>query len=103
MAAQSDVEREVERILAGSLPDVDLRDVTVVGAGDDGMLRLVVDHPNGVNHELCVAVTQALDEAGLRDRYGIEVSSPGPEPPLRTLEHYRAAIGSTVTLGVKGD
>jgi ribosome maturation factor RimP len=48
-------------------------------------------------------VTHALDQAGLRDRYGIEVSSPGPEPPLRTLEHYTAAIGSHVTLGVKGD
>lgn len=103
VVAQSDVEREVERILAGSLPDVDLREVVVVGTGDDRMLRLVVDHPDGVDHELCVAVTHALDQAGLRDRYGIEVSSPGPEPPLRTLEHYTAAIGSHVTLGVKGD
>lgn len=103
MTAPSDVEREVAHILAGTLPQVDLREVTVVGTGDDGMLRIVVDHPDGVDHDLCVAVTRALDEAGLRDRFGIEVSSPGPEPPLRTLEHYIQAIGSTVTLGVRGE
>jgi ribosome maturation factor RimP len=103
VAPQSDVEREVERILAGSLPNVDLREVTVVGAGDEGMLRIVVDHPDGVDHELCVAVTRALDGSGLRDRFGLEVSSPGPEPPLRTVTHYADAIGLQVTVGVRGD
>ena len=90
-------------MLASALPDVDLREVQIIGASQDRMLRLVIDHPDGVDHELCVAVTQALDDAGLRDRFGVEVSSPGPEPPLRTPEHYRAALGATICLGVKGD
>ncbi len=103
MAAQSDVEREVELILSGALPDIDLRQVTCVGHGDNAMLRVVVDHPEGVDHETCVAVTRALDTAGMRDRFGIEVSSPGPEPPLRTVEHYAAAIGSRVAISVAAD
>lgn len=103
MTVQSDVEHQVEGILATALPDVDLRECQVVGHGEDGMLRLVVDHPEGVDHDLCVAVTRALDAAGMRDRYGIEVASPGPEPPLRTLEHYRGAIGERVRVKVRGD
>lgn len=102
MAVKSEVEQQVAEIIAATTPDVDLREVQVVGRGDERMLRLVIDHPNGVDHGLCMAVTHALDGAGLRERYGIEVSSPGPEPPLRTSDHYRAAVGDRVTLGVRG-
>lgn len=94
------IEVEVEAQLARELPDVDLREVQVVGAATSGTLRVVIDHPDGVDHELCVATTRALERAGLRDRFGIEVSSPGPQPPLRTPEHYRQAIGQRVTLRV---
>jgi ribosome maturation factor RimP len=95
------VEREVEKTLAAAMPEVDLREVVVVGRGDSAMLRAVVDHPSGVDHQLCVAVTRALDGAGLLERFGVEVSSPGPKPPLRTTEHFRAALGSRVHLRVE--
>lgn len=94
------IELEVEAQLARELPDVDLREVHVVGSATDGTLRVVIDHAAGVDHALCVATTRALERAGLRDRFGIEVSSPGPEPPLRTPEHYREAIGMRVKLRV---
>ena len=94
------IEVEVEAQLARELPGVDLREVQVVGAATSGTLRVVIDHPDGVDHELCVATTRALERAGLLDRFGIEVSSPGPEPPLRTPEHYREAIGRRVALRV---
>jgi ribosome maturation factor RimP len=94
------IELEVEAQLARELPAVDLREVQVVGAATSGTLRVVIDHPDGVDHELCVATTRALERAGLRDRFGIEVSSPGPEPPLRTPAHYREAIGRRVALRV---
>lgn len=94
------IELEVEAQLARELPTVDLREVQVVGAATSGTLRVVIDHPDGVDHELCVATTRALERAGLRDRFGIEVSSPGPEPPLRTSAHYRGAIGRRVVLRV---
>lgn len=98
VVAHTGVEHEVEAALQDALPDVDLREVQVVGAHGDEMLRVVIDHPDGVTHDLCANVTHVLDRAGLRDRFGIEVSSPGPEPPLRTHDHYRQAIGSRVAL-----
>jgi len=98
VVAHTGVEREVEAALENALPDVDLREVQIVGAHGDAMLRVVIDHPDGVTHDLCANVTHVLDHAGLRDRYGIEVSSPGPEPPLRTHEHYEAAVGDPVAI-----
>jgi ribosome maturation factor RimP len=91
------IEEVVEKTLRASLPDVDLLEVAVVRRD---MLRLVVDHPDGVTHDLCASVTKALDPTGLRERFGVEVWSPGPERPLRTPEHFTGAIGSRVTVKV---
>jgi len=94
------LEREVEACLAASLPEVDLLELTVIGRGDSAMVRAVVDHPEGVNHEICERVTRAMQDVGIGDRFGIEVWSPGPEPPLRTPDHFRRAIGHRVALRV---
>jgi ribosome maturation factor RimP len=102
MGGREAVEREVELRLAADLPDVDLLEAAVVGSGPSAVLRVVVDHPAGVDHALCVEVTRALERAGLRDRYGVEVSSPGPERPLRTLAHLEAAVGERVRVSVEG-
>lgn len=90
------VEGEVDACLADAMPDVDLLEATVVGRGDGAMLRVVVDHADGVTHELCADVTRSLGDVGLLERYGIEVWSPGPERPLRTDAHFTAALGKRV-------
>lgn len=90
-----DLERRVETLLQEALPQVDLLEMTLL-ATDGGMLRLVVDHPDGVDHDVCAAVTRVLDEGGLLREYGAEVWSPGPEPPLRTAEHFARAVGRRV-------
>lgn len=95
MAGTTGLEARVEAALAAAMPEVDLLELTVLPS-QGGMLRLVVDHPAGVNHEVCAAVTRVLDEAGLLEEYGAEVWSPGPEPPLRTPEHFRRAVGRRV-------
>ena len=95
------IEQQVEELLAHALPEVDLRAVAVGGRAGSGVLTVVVDHPVRVDHDLCAQVTRVLDDAGLRDRYAVEVSSPGPEPPLRVTRHYTAAIGETVKLAVE--
>lgn len=53
-----------------------------------------VDHPAGVDHALCSRVTRLLDR--YRESYTIDVSSPGPERPLRTPAHFRTAVGHAV-------
>lgn len=97
------IEGDVERLLAATLPEVDLLEVTVGGSGDSAMLKVVVDHPAGVDHDLCAAVTDVLDDAGIRERYGIEVWSPGPQRPLRTAEHFAAAKGKRIKFWADGD
>jgi ribosome maturation factor RimP len=59
-----------------------------------------VDHPAGVDHELCVRVTDALRDY-LRE-YSVEVSSPGLDRPLRTREHFAGAVGSQVKVRMLG-
>ena len=95
VAQAQDMELLVERALAERMPEVDLLQLSVLSARG-GTLRLVVDHPDGVDHDLCAAVTRALGDAGLLEEYGAEVWSPGPEPPLRTPEHFRRAVGRRV-------
>jgi ribosome maturation factor RimP len=53
-----------------------------------------VDHAQGVDHALCVRVTEALQD--YLDEYSVEVSSPGFERPLRTKEHFERAVGQAV-------
>ena len=55
-----------------------------------------VDHPDGVDHALCQRVTRALD--AYRADYTIDVSSPGPERPLRKPSHFAAVVGRRVAL-----
>ena len=98
MQGREPIEREVEMRLAERLPEVDLLEVAVIGRGDSATLRAVIDHPAGVDHDLCARVTKVLDDAGMLDRYGVEVSSPGPERPLRTPEHFARAVGERVQL-----
>src|SRR6476469_8558328 len=55
-----------------------------------------IDHPGGVDHALCERVTRVLDD--YRSEYTIDVSSPGPERPLRKPEHFGAALGRSVSV-----
>ena len=55
-----------------------------------------VDHPDGVDHALCARVTRVLD--AYRSEYTIDVSSPGPERPLRKPDHFAHALGRRVTV-----
>lgn len=99
MVGQQELERRVETALAAAMPEVDLLELTVLPA-QGGTLRVVVDHPGGVDHGICADVTKVLEDAGLLEEYGAEVWSPGPEPPLRTPEHFRRAVGRRVRVRV---
>ena len=55
-----------------------------------------VDHPEGVDHALCARVTRLLD--AYQANYTIDVSSPGPERPLRKPEHFATVLGRRVAV-----
>jgi ribosome maturation factor RimP len=84
----SAIQADIEARLAGTEPDVEVLLAEVVGGR---LVRLYIDHPDGVTLALCERVTKLLPE--VRDRYALEVSSPGPERPLSKPDHYRRFVG----------
>ena len=84
---------EIEAALVGQFPDIEVVDVDVQG-GRGARLTVYIDRPGGVDLELCEAVTRALDD--LRERYALEVSSPGLDRPLRTPAQFARASGERV-------
>ena len=87
------LEREIAPAVERSLPGVEVLALELVSPS---RICVYVDHPGGVDHALCERVTQLLD--GYRAKYAIDVSSPGPERPLRKPAHFAAAVGSRVAV-----
>ena len=85
------LQRDVTRLVEGALPGVDVLALELTGKE---RFCVFVDHPKGVDHALCERVTSVL--RGYLDKYSVEVSSPGPERPLRTRNHFEHALGRTV-------
>jgi ribosome maturation factor RimP len=82
------LQTDIERRLAGSEPDVEVLLAEVLGGR---CLRVFIDHPDGVTLALCERVTLLLGD--LRERYSLEVSSPGTERPLTKPAHFRRFVG----------
>ena len=87
------LEREIAPAIERSLPGVEVLALELLSPS---RFCLYVDHPAGVDHALCARVTQLLD--AYRGDYTIDVSSPGPERPLRKPTHFERAVGCTVQL-----
>ncbi len=81
------LQRDIEQRLEATEPEVEV--LLVERSGDT--LRIFIDHPAGVTLALCESVTEALGD--LRERFGIEVSSPGPKRPLTKPEHFQRFVG----------
>jgi len=83
-ALQADIEARLGRYE----PDVEVLLAEVLGGRS---LRVFIDHPDGVTLGLCERVTMLLGD--LRERYSLEVSSPGSERPLSKPAHFRRFVG----------
>jgi ribosome maturation factor RimP len=86
---QDDIGPRVEHDLPGV-------EVLAVELANPDRFVVYVDHPDGVDHALCVRVTDVLRDY-LRE-YTIDVSSPGIERPLRKPAHFARALGRRVSL-----
>ena len=94
---EKELYREVSRTVTTALPGVEVLAVEVTGRE---RFCVYVDQPGGVDHALCERVSGLLRP--YNDRYSVEVSSPGPERPLRTREHFRRAEGRRVRVKTAG-
>jgi ribosome maturation factor RimP len=84
---------EIAPAVESSLPGVEVLAVELLSPS---RFCVYVDHPAGVDHALCARVTKLLD--GYRGDYTIDVSSPGPERPLRKPQHFASATGRRVAV-----
>lgn len=83
----SALQEEIETRLGTAEPDVEVLLAEVSGS----TLRLFIDHPEGVTLALCERVSGQLND--YRERYSLEVSSPGTDRPLTKPQHYSRFLG----------
>lgn len=91
-----ELQTEIEGRLQQAAPDVELVLAELV---PPGTLRVFIDHPDGVTLALCERVSGLLGE--YRDRYTLEVSSPGQDRPLTKPQHYTRFLGRRARLRLR--
>jgi len=94
----SNIQDQIESVLATAEPEVEVLLAEVLSGS---LVRLFIDHPQGVSLDLCERVTHHL--ATLREKYALEVSSPGSERPLTKPEHFRRYLGRKAKVRTRGD
>jgi ribosome maturation factor RimP len=94
----SALQTEIEGRLAEVEPEIE---VLLVEVGSGATLRLFVDHPDGVTLTLCERVSGHLND--YRERYSLEVSSPGQDRPLTKPQHYTRFLGRRARVRLRGD
>ena len=103
MPEQETIVAAIEPVLATL--GLEVFDVQLTGSGRARTVRVIVDRDGGVDLDAITAASErvqpaldALDDLG---PYALEVSSPGLERPLRRPEHFRRAVGETVSVKVR--
>ncbi len=93
----SSIQAEIETSLAKAEPDVEVLLAELVPGG---IVRVFIDHPDGVSLDLCERVSRALVD--VRERYALEVSSPGQDRPLTKPAHFRRFLGRRARVRTRG-
>ena len=84
----------------------ELSDLEVKLGGRGGVVRVFIDHPDGISLDDCetvsLAVSALLDvEDPLPGHYNLEVSSPGLDRKLTKVEHFQRFTGETVKVQMR--
>ena len=106
--------KDVSKIMAIAEPiaaerGLEVLDIEFGGSAANPLLRVLLDSPDDsrrVGTEDCQVVSHRLGDAldaheVLRGQYMLEVSSPGLNKPLKTIEHFRRVLGSKVRVRTK--
>ena len=103
---------EIEEVLRqGLLPlieeeGLELVELDLVGKPPHYILRIFVDKVGGVNVGECAALSRKISdhldtEDLINGSYTLEVSSPGLERPLLSLDDFRRKVGEKVKVNLK--
>lgn len=101
--AKADIVRDMVEPLARAV-GAEVYDVTFNG----GKLDVALQHPDGIDLDTLADISRDLGEQlDERDviggKYTLEVGSPGLERVLRTPDHFRGAVGESVTVRTAPD
>jgi len=82
---------------------VDLYDIQTTKEHKVNILRVYISHKDGVNLDKCAHVSRMISplldiNEPMHGKYNLEVSSPGIERKLKTLNHFKCSIGSDVKI-----
>ncbi|WP_437881611.1 ribosome maturation factor RimP [Pseudomonas sp. LRF_L74] len=80
--------------------------IEFLSQGKHSILRVYIDHANGILVEDCEAVSRQVSgvldvEDPITTEYSLEVSSPGMDRPLFTLEQFSAHAGEQVKIKLR--
>jgi ribosome maturation factor RimP len=99
---------ELEKLIEPSIERLgyELSDLEVRLGGKSGVIRLFIDHPDGIGIEDCEKVSSAVSalldvEDPIPEHYDLEVSSPGWNRKLRKVEHFQRFAGETVKVEMR--
>ena len=79
----------------------ELLGIEYISAGNNSVLRIFIDHENGIDVDDCAEVSRQVGaildvEDPISSEFNLEVSSPGLDRPLFDIAHYQAVIGETI-------
>jgi ribosome maturation factor RimP len=92
-ARERTLQDEIAPAVERTVPGVEVLAVELLSPS---RFRVYIDHAGGVDHGLCERVTNEL--RSYLENYSVEVSSPGPDRPLRKPEHFDSALGHRVAV-----
>jgi ribosome maturation factor RimP len=83
----------------------ELLGVEYISAGNHSVLRLFIDHENGIDVDDCAEVSRQVGaildvEDPISSEYSLEVSSPGLDRPLFEKAQFAAVVDETVEVKI---
>lgn len=83
----------------------ELLGVEFISAGNHSVLRIFIDHENGIDVDDCAEVSRQVGaildvEDPISSEYNLEVSSPGLDRPLFEKPQYEAVIDETIEVKI---
>jgi ribosome maturation factor RimP len=82
---------------------VQLYDTVITKEHNHNIFRVYITSPDGITLEKCTEISRMISplldiNEPINGKYNLEVSSPGIERKLKTLEHFMGSIGSSVKI-----
>ncbi|OOF87399.1 ribosome maturation factor RimP [Rodentibacter ratti] len=102
------LEQNLQEILQGSIEDLgcELWGIECQRSGRFMTVRVFIDKEGGVTIDDCADVSRQVSaildvEDPIADKYNLEVSSPGLDRPLFTLEQYNRYLGEEILIHLR--